>query len=313
MLRYALNRLVMAIPTLLIVAVVVFTLMRMVSGDPAQLMLGDLESPEALARLRKELGLDQPIHVQFMIWLERALVGNFGLSIAQQRPVIEMLGSAFVVTASVVVPAVLIAALLAVPLGMLAAWKQNTRTDATIVGFSIVFLSIPSFWLGLLFLLFFGIKLDLFPIVGYVSPRENLWEGLRYLVMPVMTLALIETGVLIRMARSSTIEVLRLEYITHARAKGLTEPQVALRHALKNAFAPTWTLIGLVLGGLLGGAVVVETVFSLPGVGRLLVDSIFARDYPVVQGALLLVTAIYVGVNLVVDLFYPVFDPRVRL
>jgi peptide/nickel transport system permease protein len=312
-LRYALNRLVMAVPTLLIVAVVVFTLMRMVAGDPAQLMLGDLESPEALARMRKDLGLDKPILAQFLIWLERALVGNFGMSIAQQRPVIEMLWSGFLVTASVVVPAVLIAALLAVPLGMVAAWKQNTRTDAAIVGLSIVFLSLPSFWLGLLFLLFLGVKADLFPIVGYVSPRENFVEGIRYLVMPVMTLALIETGVLIRMARSSTIEVLRLEYITHARAKGLSEPQVAVRHALKNSFAPTWTLIGLVLGGLLGGAVVVETVFSLPGVGRLLVDSIFARDYPVVQGALLLVTVLYVGVNLLVDLFYPVFDPRVRL
>ena len=313
MLRYALNRILMAVPTLLIVAVIVFTLMRFVSGDPAQLMLGDLENPEALARLRKEMGLDKPVPVQFMIWLERVMAGNLGQSIAQQRPVMQMLWSGFLVTSSVVVPAVLLAALMAVPLGMLAAWKQNTKADAAIVGLSILFLSIPSFWLGLLFLLLFGIYFDLFPIVGYVSPRENLAEGLRYLAMPVLTLALIETGVLIRMARSSTIEVLRLEYITHARAKGLSEPQVAVRHAFKNAFAPTWTLIGLVLGGLLGGAVVVETVFSLPGVGRLLVDSIFARDYPVVQGALLLVTALYVGVNLVVDLFYPVFDPRVRL
>ena len=313
MLRYAVNRALMAVPTLLLVAVIVFTLMRLVAGDPAQLMLGDIENPEALARLRREMGLDQPIPVQFLLWLERAASGNFGVSIAQQRPVLDMLWSGFLVTASVVVPAVMIATLFAVPLGMLAAWKQNTRADAAIVGLSIVFLSLPSFWLGLLFLLFLGVTLDLFPIVGYVSPREDLREGLRYLFMPVLTLALIETGVLIRMARASTIEVLRLEYITHARAKGLSEPQVALRHALKNAFAPTWTLIGLVLGGLLGGAVVVETVFSLPGVGRLLVDSIFARDYPVVQGCLLLVTVLYVGVNLLVDLFYPVFDPRVRL
>ena len=313
MIRYALHRILMAVPTLLIVAVIVFTLMRFVSGDPAQLMLGDLENPEALARMRKEMGLDKPVPVQFMLWLERVVVGNLGQSIAQQRPVIEMLWSGFRVTASVVVPAVLIAALIAVPLGMVAAWKQNTKADAAIVGLSIVFLSVPSFWLGLLFLLLLGIHFDLFPVVGYVSPRENLVEGLKYLFMPVLTLALIETGVLIRMARASTIEVLRLEYITHARAKGLSEPQVAVRHALKNAFAPTWTLIGLVLGGLLGGAVVVETVFSLPGVGRLLVDSIFARDYPVVQGALLMVTALYVAVNLVVDLFYPVFDPRVRL
>jgi peptide/nickel transport system permease protein len=159
----------------------------------------------------------------------------------------------------------------------------------------------------------FGLKLDLLPVVGYVSMFESFWEGVRYLVMPVTALALIETGVLIRMARSSTIEVLRLEYITHARAKGLRELTVAHRHALKNAMAPTWTMIGLALGSLLGGAVVTETVFTLPGIGRLLVDSIFARDYPVVQGCLLFVTLIYVLVNLAVDLCYPLFDPRVRL
>src|SRR5688500_7958637 len=220
----------MAVPTLAIVAVVVFALMRSMPWDPAQLMLGDIENAEALARLRRQMGLDQPLPVQFLVWLERMATGDFGQSIAQQRPVLDMLTSGFFVTASVVVPAVLIAALLAVPLGMLAAWKQNTKADAAIVALSIVFLSVPSFWLGLLLLLFLGIHLDLFPVVGYVSPRVNLADGLRYLVMPVLTLALIETGVLIRMARASTIEVLRLEYITHARAKGLSEPQVAARH-----------------------------------------------------------------------------------
>ena len=313
MLKYALHRIALAIPTLLIVAVIVFVLMRAIPGDPAQLMLGDLENPQALAQLRRDMGLDKPVAVQFAIWLRRLAVGDLGSSIAQQRPVLEMLVSGFGVTASLVIPAILIASLLAIPLGMLAAWKQNTLADAAIVTGAIVFLSIPSFWLGLIFLLVFGLKLDLLPVVGYVSPLEDFWEGLRYLVMPVTALALIETGVLIRMARSSTIEVLRLEYITHARAKGLAEFAVARRHALKNAMAPTWTMIGLALGSLLGGAVVTETVFTLPGIGRLLVDSIFARDYPVVQGCLLFVTLIYVLVNLAVDLCYPVFDPRVRL
>ena len=292
---------------------IVFVLMRAIPGDPAQLMLGDLENPRALEQLRRDLGLDRPVLVQFAIWLKRLLVGDLGNSIAQQRPVLEMLVQGFGVTASLVVPAVVIASLLAVPLGMLAAWKQNTVADVAVVTAAIVFLSIPSFWLGLIFLLVFGLKLDLLPVVGYVSPFESFWEGIRYLIMPVTALALIETGVLIRMARSSTIEVLRLEYITHARAKGLRELTVARRHALKNAMAPTWTMIGLALGSLLGGAVVTETVFTLPGIGRLLVDSIFARDYPVVQGCLLFVTLIYVLVNLVVDLCYPLFDPRVRL
>ena len=292
---------------------IVFVLMRAIPGDPAQLMLGDLENPRALAQMRRDLGLDQPIFVQFAIWLKRLLAGDLGHSIAQQRPVLEMLVGGFGVTASLVIPAVAIASLLAIPLGMFAAWKQNTVTDAAVVTAAIVFLSIPSFWLGLIFLLVFGLKLDLLPVVGYVSVLESFWEGLRYLIMPVTALALIETGVLIRMARSSTIEVLRLEYITHARAKGLGELTVAQRHALKNAMAPTWTMIGLTLGSLLGGAVVTETVFTLPGIGRLLVDSIFARDYPVVQGCLLFVTLIYVLVNLAVDLCYPLFDPRVRL
>jgi len=303
----------LAVPTLLIVAVIVFLLMRAIPGDPAQIMLGDLENPRALAQMRQDLGLDKPVVVQFLVWLKRLAAGDLGNSIAQQRPVLEMLVSGFGVTASLVIPAVIIASLLAIPLGMLAAWKQNTATDVAVVTSAIVFLSIPSFWLGLIFLLVFGLKLDLLPVVGYVSPFEDLKEGLRYLIMPVTALALIETGVLIRMARSSTIEVLRLEYITHARAKGLTETTVAIRHALKNAMAPTWTMIGLALGSLLGGAVVTETVFTLPGIGRLLVDSIFARDYPVVQGCLVFITLIYVLVNLVVDLCYPLFDPRVRL
>jgi peptide/nickel transport system permease protein len=313
LLKYALHRIALAIPTLLIVAVIVFVLMRAIPGDPAQLMLGDLENPRALEQMRRDLGLDQPVLVQFLVWLKRLLTGDLGNSIAQQRPVLEMLVGGFGVTASLVVPAVLIASLLAIPLGMLAAWKQNTVSDVVVVALSIVFLSIPSFWLGLIFLMVFGLKLDLLPVVGYVSPFESFWEGLRYLIMPVTALALIETGVLIRMARSSTIEVLRLEYITHARAKGLAEFTVARRHALKNAMAPTWTMIGLALGSLLGGAVVTETVFTLPGIGRLLVDSIFARAYPVVQGCLLFVTLIYVLVNLAVDLCYPLFDPRVRL
>lgn len=313
MLKYTLNRLLLAVPTLLIVAIIVFAIMHMIPGDPAQLMLGDIENPQALARMRAELGLDQPVPLQFLHWLARLMAGDLGVSITQQRPVLDALLASFGVTASLVLPAVLLAALIAIPAGMLAAWKQNTTTDTLVVTLAIVFLSIPSFWLGLIFLLVFGLWLDLLPVVGYVSLGENFIEGVRYLVLPVLALALIETGVIIRMARSSTIEVLRLEYITHARAKGLGEFAVAGRHAFKNALAPTWTMIGLTLGSLLGGAVVTETVFTLPGLGRLLVESIFARDYPVVQGCLLFVTVIYVMVNLFVDLCYPLFDPRVKL
>jgi peptide/nickel transport system permease protein len=179
------------------------------------------------------------------------------------------------------------------------------------VGLSTLLLSIPTFWLGLLLLMFFGLKLGWLPVVGYVSFADDPWGALLYMVMPVLTLFLHEIGVLIRMARASTLEVLRLDYITHARAKGLPEHVVLWRHAFRNAFGPTWTLIGLVLGNLLGGIAIVETVFTIPGLGRLLVDSIFGRDYPVIQGCLLFVAFVYILVNLVVDLLYPVFDPRV--
>lgn len=313
MLRFIASRILLAIPTLLIVALVVFALMRAVPGDPAQVLLGEVENPEALAQLRHEYGLDQPLPAQFLIWLKQLSAGDLGVSIIQQRPVLEILLSSFGVTASLVIPAMMLASLLAIPAGVLAAWKQNTVTDVVIVSAAVAFLSIPSFWLGLMFLLVFGLWLDLFPVVGYVSPLEDFFAGIQYLVLPVTALALIETGVLIRLARASTIEVLRLDYITHARAKGLIEMTVARRHALKNSIAPTWTMIGLTLGSLLGGAVVTETVFTLPGLGRLLVGSIFERDYPVVQGCLLFIAVVYVVVNLIIDLCYPLFDPRVRL
>lgn len=311
--RYLTARLLLTLPTLLLATALIFLMVRLVPGDPAQVMLGDIENPEALARLRASLGLDRPIVVQYGMWLRDVANGDLGVSIVQQRPVATMLLSAFGVTASLVVPAVLIAVLLAVPAGSFAAWKHKRLADAGIMAVATLFLSIPSFWLGLLFLLTFGIQLDLFPVVGYVSPLEDFSEGICYLVLPVLALALIETGVLVRMVRSSTLDVLSLEYVTHARAKGLSEWTVMRRHVLRNAMAPTWTLIGLTLGTLLGGAVVTETVFTLPGLGRLMVEAIFARDYPVVQGCMLLITVTYVAVNLLIELTYPLFDPGARL
>lgn len=311
MLRYILHRLLMTVPTALLVALAVFVLLRLVPGDPAQLMLGDTATEETLAELRAQLGLDQPIPMQFLYWLGNVVVGDLGRSITNDLPVLPLIFDRFQVSASIVIVAVVLATLVAVPAGMLAAWRQNSLGDLFIVGGATMLLSIPSFWLGLLMLLFFGVKLGWLPVVGYVSFGEDFGRALAYVVLPIATLTLIEIGVITRMARAATIEVLRLEYITHARAKGVPEGRVLWRHALPNAFAPTWTLIGLILGNLLGGIAVIETVFTLPGLGRLLVDGIFARDYPVVQGCLLFVAIMYVLVNLLVDLLYPVFDPRV--
>jgi peptide/nickel transport system permease protein len=310
-LRYILHRLLMTVPTALLVAMAVFVLLRLVPGDPAQLMLGDTATDETLAELRRQLGLDQPIPLQFVYWLGNVLVGDLGRSITNDLPVLPLVLERFQVSASIVLVAVLLATMVAVPAGMIAAWRQNSLGDLMIVAGATMLLSVPSFWLGLLMLLLFGVKLGWLPVVGYVSFGEDFWRALAYVILPIATLTLIEIGVVTRMARASTIEVLRLEYITHARAKGVPEGRVLWRHALPNAFAPTWTLIGLILGNLLGGIAVVETVFTLPGLGRLLVDGIFARDYPVVQGCLLFTAIMYVLVNLLVDLLYPLFDPRV--
>ena len=312
MLPYLLRRLGTAIPTLLLVAAGVFFLLRLVPGDPALLILGDAATPETLADLRESLGLDRPLPVQFALWLERVAAGDLGRSITNGEAVLPLILDRFAVTAPIVLLAVGLASLIAVPLGLLAAWKQDSLGDLAAVAGATLLLSIPSFWLGLILLLVFGLWLGWVPVVGYVPFAEDFSQALLFIVLPVATLTLVECGVLIRMSRAATIEVLRLDYIAHARAKGLPESRVLLRHALPNAFAPTLTLIGIILGNLLGGIAVIETVFTLPGLGRLLVDAIFARDYPVVQGVMLFIAAIYVGVNLLVDLLYPVFDPRVR-
>ncbi len=311
MIRFILQRLLTSAPTLFIVAVSVFVLVRLVPGDPASLLLGDTATPEALADLQRRMGLDRDLFTQFTLWLARVLQGDLGHSITSQQPVLPLVWDRFLVSGRLVVVAVLMAVLVAVPAGMLAAWRQNSLTDLVLVGTSTLLLSIPTFWLGLLVLLLFGLKLGWLPVIGYVSIAENPAKAMLYMVMPIATLFLHEIGVLMRMARASTLEVLRLDYITHARAKGLPEHVVMWRHAFRNSFGPTWTLIGLVLGNLLGGIAVVETVFTIPGLGRLLVDAIFGRDYPVIQGCLLFVALIYVVVNLVVDLLYPLFDPRV--
>lgn len=311
MIKFAFSRLLSAVPTLFIVSIAVFGLIRLIPGDPASLMLGDLADAETLAAVRQSMGLDRPVPVQFAIWIGNVLQGDLGKSVTNGQPVLELVLQRFATSAWMVLIAVGLSVLIAVPMGMIAAWRQNGTLDLTIVGLSTLLLSVPTFWLGLMILLAFGLKLGWLPVLGYVSLTDNPVQGLVYLIMPVMTLVLHEAGIIVRMARASTLDVLRLDYITHARAKGLSETAVLLRHTARNAFGPTWTLIGLILGNLLGGVAVVETVFTIPGLGRLIIDAIYARDYAVVQGCLLFVAVTYVLVNLVVDLLYPFFDPRV--
>jgi peptide/nickel transport system permease protein len=311
MLAYISRRLLLAVPTLFLVSVIVFGLMRLIPGDPAAVLLGEQADPASIAAIHRELGLDRPLPEQYLRWLGHAARGDLGTSIATGESVRSMIVDRFPLSAAVAGFAVGCATLVAVLAGLLAAWKRDGPLDLSVVAGASLVLAVPSFWLGLLLLLFFGLRLGWLPVIGYVPFTEDARQWALYLLLPVVTLAIAESGVLTRMMRTSAIDVLKLDYITHARAKGLSEPLVLGRHAFPNAFAPTLTLVGLALGQLLGGIAVIETVFTLPGMGRLMVESILARDYPVVQGCLLFTALVYVSINLVVDILYPFFDPRV--
>lgn len=310
--RYAAIKLLLSVPTLLIVAIIIFALMRLAPGDPAMMLVG-AENAEALADARRELGLDRPYIVQFGLWLSNVVRGDLGVSLMTGEPVLSAIVRRFEVTAQVVLLAMILSVAIAIPLGTYAAVRQNRGGDFAVVFAANLLISVPSFWVGLMLILIFGVTLGWLPTVGYVSITDDFGEGLRYLVLPVVALLFVELATLIRMVRASTIEVFRQDYVVSARAKGLDELTVIRRHVVKNAFLPTMTLIGLILGSLLGGVAVIETVFTLPGLGRLLVDGIYARDYAVVQGVLLFVAFVHVAINLLVDLLYPAVDPRVRL
>lgn len=311
--RYSLHRLLLTLPTLLIVSIVVFALMRAVPGDPVTLLVGDMENPQLVAQIREEYGLDRPIHVQFALWLRNVAALDFGHSLVTGDPVLPTILQRFAMTLPIVLLATLLGALVALPLGMLAAWKQDQPADVAVIATATTLLSVPSFWVGLMLITLFGVELRWLPTVGYVSPLESLGGSLPFLIMPTICLVLIQIGSVARLLRATAIEVLRTEYVTHARAKGLSELAVLFRHVFPNAFGPTLSWLGLILGSLLAGAAVIETVFTIPGLGRLMVDSIYARDYPMVQGVTFFVALIYIAVNLTVDLLYPWFDPRVRL
>jgi peptide/nickel transport system permease protein len=310
-LQYIARRLVLTLPTLFLVSLIVFMLIRLVPGDPAQVLLGEDADQASVAALRQEMGLNRPLPVQYLTWLGHSLHGDLGNSISTGEAVTSMILQRFQMSAIVALMSVTFATLIAICAGMIAAWKRDSTIDFAVVGAASIVLAVPSFWLGLLLLLVFGLKFGWLPVVGYIPFSEDAVQWALFLVLPVLTLTITECGVLTRMMRSSTLDVLKMEYVTHARAKGLSEAAVLTRHVFPNAFAPTLTLVGLTLGQLLGGIAVIETVFTLPGLGRLMVDSILARDYPLVQGCLLFTGVAYVVINLVVDLCYPFFDPRV--
>ena len=311
MTRYLIRRLGLAIPTLLLVAIAVFGMVRLAPGDPAQVLLGETASPAEIDAKRAQMGRDEPMPAQFLRWAGDVANGDLGTSLLSGQPVTNLVLDRFAVSAPIVAAAVALALIIAVIGGLYAALNRGRTIDIVIVTTATVLLSIPAFWLGLMFMLFFGLKLGWAPVIGFVPFSEDPVAALSYMVLPVIVLALAELGVLTRMMRASAIEVLGLDYVLHARAKGLDDDRVLSRHVFPNAFAPTLTLTGLLLANLLGGIAVIETVFTLPGLGRLMVDAVLARDYPVIQGCLLFTACIYILVNLSVDLIYPLFDPKI--
>jgi ABC-type dipeptide/oligopeptide/nickel transport system permease component len=306
--RYTLSRLAQLLPVLWLISLIIFVVMHALPGDPAELMLAGAEggaiTPERLAEIRAAMGLDDPLAVQYLRFLTRAVVGDLGESLRFRIPVSELILDRFASTLGLSLCGLLIAVAIGLPLGMLAAVRQNSWIDALSMASAYLGASMPVFWLGLLLILFFSLQLQWFPPAG----AED-WTAL---VLPAATLGFVAAGLISRLVRSSMIEVLGEDYIRTGRAKGLTESLVLWRHGLKNALIPVVTMVGLQFGGMLAGAVVTETVFSRPGVGRLVVSAILSKDYPLVQGCVLFLAVVYLSVNLAVDLAYAWLDPRIR-
>ena len=313
MAKYILLRLLSVIPVLLIVAVIVFFLAHLAPGDPVTVILGEEASAEVKAELRAELGLDLPLFTQFITWFKGILTGNLGDSFFLKMPITEVFFDHLSPTLSLAIMAQIIAVVIALTIGVLAARNRGTFIDQAVMSFSLLGISIPSFLLGLLLVLLFAVKLQWLPVAGYQPLNEGLIGHLRYLLLPAIALGTMQAALIARMTRSSMLDVLSGNYIKTAKSKGLKPGKVVYKHALRNAFIPILTVIGETFGTLITGAVVVETIFNIPGIGQLIVNSIERRDFAVIQGTVLMITVTYVLLNLVIDLLYGIVDPRLRL
>ncbi len=313
MLRFLASRVAGMLVVLAIVAVLVFVLTRAASGDPIAVMLGDQATAADIARVQVEYGLDKPLPVQFGYWLREVLQGNLGQSIFLQRPVTQALWERAEPTTLLSLMAVAIAALIGLPCGIASAVFRGRWIDSLFTGLAMLGASVPSFWLGLVLIQVFAVSLGWFPVSGYGAPDAPLFDRLHALMLPAAVLGLLNSALIIRFTRASMLDVLGEDYVRTARSKGLGEGTVVLKHALRNALVPIVTVLGLTAALMIGGAVVTETVFGLPGVGSLVVNAVLRRDYPVIQGALLVIAAIYVLINFAIDLLYAVVDPRVKV
>ncbi|WP_053387372.1 ABC transporter permease [Leucobacter japonicus] len=313
MLRFILRRLLSLIPVLFVVSVVIFSLIHLTPGDPARRILGEKASDEAVAALHQSMGLDDSLITQYLTWIGGVFRGDLGDSYFLRKTVVQAISDNAVPTLQLACVAIVVAILLSIPFGTLAARYRNSPLDKTVTGFTLLGMTVPSFVLAIAMMLLFGLVLRWLPISGYTNPAEDPIEGLRTLIMPGVALGAITAALITRTTRAAVLDVLTADYIDAARSRGVSESRLLFTHTLKNASLPILTIVGLSLGGLVTGAAVTETIFNIPGLGQLLVTSISRRDYPVIQGVILFVTAIYLLTNLLIDLLYGIVDPRVRV
>lgn len=312
MIQFALRRLLSTLPTLLVVTVLVFAMVRLLPGDPARLLLGEEATPQALAELRRSLGLDQPLPVQYFSWLFDALTLDLGRSVKDNASVAGLIADKLPTTAELAVLSMGLALLIALPAGLISALNPGGLTNRLVTLVSLGGISIPNFFLGILLIYVFSVQLAWIPASGYVPFSEDPWRNLSLMILPAVTLGTASAAVLTRYLHASMAETLTQDYVRTARAKGVTGYNVIVRHGLRNALIPVITVFGLQLGGLLGGAVITEQIFSVPGFGRLLVDAVFTRDLPVIQGMVLVSAVLVFAVSFLVDLAYAAADPRIR-
>ncbi|PAD34883.1 ABC transporter permease [Terribacillus saccharophilus] len=312
MLNYTIRRLLSVIPVMLVVSIIVFLLVHLTPGNPAFIILGEDASPEAIAKLEEQLGLNEPLYIQFFDWIKQVITGDLGTSVYSAQPVTELIFGNFGPTISLMVLSLLFILVISIPLAILIVSLRKTILDPLFTNASLLGVSIPEFWLAILLVLGFGVTFPIFPVAGYMPLAEGFGPWIYHLLLPAFVLALVEIGIIARMLRDSMLDSVNQDYTKTARAKGVRERDVLMKHVFANALIPTTTVLGATVAGLLGGTVIIETLFTIPGIGQLLIDSIHRRDYPVIQGVVLFIAAIYVLVNLIVDLLYAFLDPRIR-
>jgi peptide/nickel transport system permease protein len=312
MLGYLVRRVLATIPVMGVVALFVFLLLRLTPGDPAAILAGDNATAAQLARIRASLGLNEPLYMQFITWIDKLLHGDLGVSLMSNVPVLKLIGQRIEPSISIALSTIILTVLIAVPLGVIAAWKRGTWIDRFVMGLSVIGFSVPVFVIGYVLIQIFAIDLRWLPVQGFKSITAGFGPFFQRLVLPTLTLSFIYVALIARMTRAAMLDVMGEDFVRTARAKGVSETAVLLRHGLRNAAVPVITVIGSGFALLISGVVVTESVFNLPGIGRLTVDAVLSRDYPVIQAMILLTSLVYVTVNLLIDIAYTLLDPRIR-